>query len=170
MTLALPEWLSPAGGSPDGGVAAATVTGAVGGALATAVMTAYRLPVTESLPPTAQFWAQYVAGGDPDDHPWPALALHLAYGTAAGSAFAVAFQRLRRRGDDCRRAYAAVGLGSLFGLALSAFGERAFLDGLLSADLDDVDSLVFHASHLVYGLSLGSWLAAAATGDDVDLR
>ncbi|MXR20802.1 hypothetical protein GRX66_09385, partial [Halobacterium sp. PCN9] len=44
-----------------------------------------------------------------------------------------------RRDDDPRRAYAAVGLGTLYGLALSAVGERVFLGGLLSATLDDVD-------------------------------
>jgi hypothetical protein len=171
MAFGLPAWLAADDDRPDFGPFDWAANGAVGGALATAVLTAYRLPVTDSLPPTAQFWSQYVAGGDPDDHAAPALALHLAYGTAAGSAFGVAFRQLwDRRDDDPRRAYAALALGTLYGLALSAVGERVLLDDLLSATLDDVDSLVFHASHLVYGLSLGSWLAADATVDDVDLR
>jgi len=49
------------------------------GALATLVMTAYRLPVTRSLPPTAEFWVQYVSRSDPYDHPVVALALHAVY-------------------------------------------------------------------------------------------
>ncbi|WP_276300087.1 hypothetical protein [Halorussus lipolyticus] len=59
--------------------------GAKGGLVATLVLTAYRLPVSHALPPTAEFWSQFVAGGDPDDHALPALVLHLVYGLSLGT-------------------------------------------------------------------------------------
>jgi hypothetical protein len=155
----------------DGGVVQWAANGAVGGALATAVMTTYRMPVSASLPPTAEFWARYVAGGEPDDHPVPALVLHLAYGASAGSAFGVLFRRFRRRSDtDESREAGGLGLGALYALLLSVFGEKVILGRLLSMDLDATESLVFHVGHLVYGLSLGSWVASESTLDDLELR
>ena len=155
----------------DSGVLQWAANGAVGGALATAVMTAYRMPVAASLPPTAEFWAHYVAGGEPDDHPLPALVLHLGYGAAAGSAFGVLFRQFERRSDsDESRELGGVVLGALYALVLSAFGERVMLGRLLSMDLDATESLVFHIGHLVYGLSLGSWVASESTLEDLELR
>ncbi|WP_245708104.1 hypothetical protein [Halobacterium jilantaiense] len=58
-------------------------------------------------------------------------------------------------------------LGALYGLALSVVGERVLLGGLLSTDLDATESLVFHVGHLVYGLSLGSWVASGSTYEDL---
>lgn len=147
------------------------LNGAVGGLLATVVMTAYRLPVAASLPPTARFWAKYVSGGDPGDHPVPALVLHLGYGAAAGTVFGALFRSFvgRSESDDEREAGGVV-LGALYALALSVFGERVVLGGLLSTDLDATESLVFHVGHLVYGLSLGSWVASGSTYQDVELR
>ncbi len=140
--------------------------GAVGGGIATLVMSAYRLPVADSLPPTAEFWAEYVSGGEPDDHPVAALLLHLVYGAGGGAAFAVLFERFRDDArSDSKLEAGGVVLGALYGLVLSAVGERVMLGWLLDTDLDATESLVFHVSHLVYGLSLGSWLAAEATPD-----
>ncbi|WP_435180191.1 hypothetical protein [Halorussus sp. AFM4] len=151
------------------------------GLLATLVMTAYRLPVSRSLPPTAQFWAKYVAGGDPDDHPIAAIALHLLYGAVGGAVFgaltpADSPRESRTTGNpasesdsDSRRTASreALGLawGSLYALALSVFGERVVLGGLLDEDLDVDERLVFHAGHLVYGLSLGT-LYGSRTSDE----
>jgi len=151
--------------------------GAEGGFVATLVMTAYRLPVSRSLPPTATLWSRFVAGGRPEDHPVPAVALHLLYGTVAGAVFGL-LAPLRGRepstepgesvaeaSDETAR-LEAVGLlvGVGYALALSAFGERALLDRLLDVELDADESLVFHAGHVVYGLSLGTWVGSR-TGD-----
>lgn len=43
--------------------------GAEGGAVATLVLTAYRLPVIRSLPPTAEFWSKFVSGDGPGQIP-----------------------------------------------------------------------------------------------------
>lgn len=155
----------------DGDFLRSAVNGAIGGALATVVMTAYRMPVASSLPPTAKFWARYVAGGEPEDHPIPALVLHLAYGTAAGSMFGVLFRPFRRGSDsDEGREVGGLVVGTLYALALSVFGEQMVLGGLLSTDLDDTESLIFHVGHLVYGLSLGSWIASESTFEDLELN
>lgn len=162
---------SPAEDSRERGFLRWALNGAVGGAFATVVMTAYRMPVAASLPPTARFWAEYVAGGEPEDHPLPALALHLAYGAAAGTVFGALFRtfgRTREREDE--RETSGVVLGTLYALGLSVFGERVVLGGLLATDLDATESLVFHVGHLVYGLSLGSWVASGSTYEDLELR
>lgn len=160
---------SSSGEQRDGDLLRRAANGAVGGVLATAVMTAYRMPVASSLPPTAKFWTQYVAGGEQSDHPIPALVLHLGYGAAAGAAFGVLFRPFGRRSDrDEVREAGGVALGTLYALALSVFGERAILGRLLSTDLDSTESLIFHVGHLVFGLSLGSWVASGSTVEDLE--
>lgn len=138
--------------------------GLEGGLVATAVMTAFRIPISHSLPPTGAFWAKFVAGGRPDDHPVPALVLHATYGALAGAVFASAFVP-RVRGSDADRELAGALWGTIYGLALSAFGLRAVLGGLLGMDLDRDERLVFHAGHVVYGLTLGVWLGSNAEPD-----
>lgn len=135
--------------------------GLEGGLIATAVMTAFRMPISHSLPPTGAFWAKFVAGGRPDDHPLPALVLHAVYGALAGAAFAAAFVP-RARGSDADRELAGALSGSIYGLALSAFGSRVVLGRLLGMNLDRDERLVFHAGHVVYGLTLGVWLGSNA--------
>jgi hypothetical protein len=152
--------------------------GVVGGAIATVVMTAYRMPVTTSLPPSAEFWATYVSGGEPDEHPVAALLLHLGYGAAAGGVFGVLF-RLAMRGRlgdpdgdaqrDRLREVLGLAAGIAYGLALSVFGRRLLIDRLLPMELDPTERFVFHVSHVVYGLSLGSWVAAQMTVDEITL-
>ncbi|WP_115865398.1 hypothetical protein [Halorussus litoreus] len=156
--------------SPGPGLAARLAEGAKGGFVATLAMTAYRLPVSRSLPPTAEFWSKFVAGGDPDDHPIPAVALHLLYGVAGGVGFGLlapldADATAERDSADDHRETArleAVGLltGVGYALALSAFGERVVLGRLLDLDLEGDERLVFHAGHVVYGLSLGTWVGS----------
>lgn len=165
----------PARPSPEGGepwlLRRWAAAGTVGGAIATVVMTAYRMPVSRSLPPTAEFWARYVAGGEPDDHLLAALLMHLGYGAAAGTVFGALFGA-SRWGDatDSVREPAGVVAGALYGLVLSVFGTRVVLARLLAVDLDGTEALVFHVGHVVYGLSLGSWVASRATLADLDVR
>lgn len=140
------------------------VEGAKGGFVATLVMTGYRLPISHALPPTALFWSKFVAGGDPNDHPIPGLVLHLLYGTVAGAAFgATAPERHAREVTESE--LAGLFWGTLYGLALSAVGERVLLNELLDLTLDSDERLVFHVGHLIYGLTLGTWLGSR-TGDE----
>lgn len=143
--------------------------GMVGGALATALMTLYRMPATGTLPPTAEFWARYVGGGDPEDYPGIALALHFGYGIAAGGAFALEVllpleRRERERaatGTDAASETDGTGtrrfalLGTVYGAVLSLIGEFIVLRGLL--DIEPDDRRAFHVGHLIYGLALGVW-------------
>lgn len=155
-------------GRSAGTVARAALRGLQAGLVATGIMTAFRLPIVRSLPPSAQFWARYVAGGDPDDHPVAGTVLHLAYGTVAGAVFGALFALL-----DAERAFEAEqrGLlwGSVFGLGLSAVGSQILLDELLDVRLDADELALFHAAHLIYGLSLGAWVGSRTEGvEDTD--
>lgn len=137
--------------------------GSVAGAIATGVMTAFRMPISHSLPPTGLFWAKYVGGGDPDQYVWEALALHLFYGTAAGSAFGVAVSRALDDADpEIGRERRATALGVAYGLLLSIFGVRVLLERMLDMELDPDERLMFHLGHVVYGLTLGAWFGSNA--------
>lgn len=145
--------------------------GLEGGALATIVMTVYRLPVTRSLPPSAEFWTAFVAGGRPQDHPLAALVLHFAYGIGAGGVFAALVSgrasldpgRTRSILDDSvsgppeRSGEVTVTMaGLLYGVALSVVGERFVLGRLLRTEPDD--RFAFHVGHVLYGITLGAWV------------
>ncbi|NEU57876.1 hypothetical protein [Halorussus sp. MSC15.2] len=167
-------------------LAARIAEGTRAGFVATLVMTAYRLPVSRSLPPTARFWSTFVSGDDPDDHPIIALALHLLYGTVGGAIFGALTpfdagspassprsptgDESDRSTDDDHRQTASrevIGLlwGTVYALALSVFGERVVLGRVLDMDPEVDERLVFHAGHLVYGLSLGT-LFGSRTSDE----
>ncbi len=136
-------------------------------------MTVYRLPVTRSLPPTADFWAQFVGDGAPEDYPVPALVLHFIYGGTAGAAFAASLRGResvdaddprydRQRGPPTYSGEVPTTVaGLLYGLALSAFGERFVLGGLLDVDPDD--RVAFHVGHALYGITLGAWVGTRTT-------
>ncbi len=119
-------------------------------------MTAYRLPIARSLPPTAKFWATYVGGGEPSDYPVVALFLHLLYGVGGGCVFAALARASERPPTEGR----GVAAGALFGAILSVFGTRVVLGRLLGMSLEPDESLVFHVSHLIYGLTLGTWVGS----------
>lgn len=144
-------------------VADAALRGLQAGFVATLVMTAFRLPIMRSLPPSANFWAQYVTGGEPSEHPIAGLVLHLAYGVQAGVVFGVLFalQDAERSIEPEQR-----GLlwGSVYGLALSAFGSQIVLEKLLGIRLEADELALFHAGHLVYGLALGAWVGSRTEG------
>lgn len=135
--------------------------GLLGGLVATVVMTAFRMPISESLPPTARFWATYVGRGDEDDYPLQALLLHLAYGSLAGGVYG-ALGGSGRLPSTAARERRGMLCGTAYGLALSVFGVRVVLARLLGTDLDPDERLVFHAGHLVYGFTLGTWVGSAA--------
>lgn len=133
--------------------------GAKGGAIATAVMTLFRMPITDSLPPTAEFWAEYLGNGDPAHYPIQALVLHLLYGIAGATAFTAAVER-RLRGPEVHTERQGTILATLYGLGMSAFGTRVVLERLLGLDLAPDERWIFHVSHAIYGLTLGAWLGS----------
>ncbi|XVH33607.1 DUF6789 family protein (plasmid) [Haloferacaceae archaeon DSL9] len=143
----------------------AMIRGIQGGFVATLIMTAFRLPILRSLPPSANFWATYVGTGDPDDHPIAGIVLHLLYGITGGVVFGVIFSLL-----DAERPIEPEqrGLvwGSVFGMGLSAFGSQIMLKQLLDIELDADELALFHAAHLVYGLALGAWVGSRTEGVD----
>jgi len=137
------------------------VQGAIGGAFATVVLTAYRLPIARSLPPTAAFWEQYVGGEDAANYPGIGLVLHLLYGAGGGAVFGAIYRAFGvTELPEHGRETTGMILATAYGLALSAFGSRVILGRLLNMDLDADESLVFHVGHLVYSLALGTWLGS----------
>lgn len=149
------------------GLLAAATNGAVGGFLATVTMTVYRMPVARSLPPTEEFWTCYGLGDERERSPLVALLLHLAYGVGAGTVFGVVFATVDP-GDESEaaREVRSIALSTLYGVALSLFGQYVILGRLLSMDLDADEALVFHGGHLVYALTLGTWVGSRVGGAD----
>lgn len=144
---------------PSRGRLGLILLGVQGGIVATLVMTAYRLPVSRSLPPSANFWAKYVGGGDPDQYTLQGIVLHLLYGTIAGGVFGAL---IPEPGTDptVRREIRDVAWGVGYAVVLSVFGSRVMLGRVLGMDLEADEALVFHLGHVVYGLTLGTWLGS----------
>lgn len=147
----------------SGTIREAITYGSLGGLVATGSMTVFRMPTSKSLPPTAQFWATYVGSGDPEEYPVIALLLHLAYGVGGGVFFAL-FSPGSDDTDEIAESKGAI-LGTLYGLLLSVFGMRVLLERLLDTDPDTDERLVFHISHVVYGLTLGTWVGSRFGND-----
>ncbi len=141
----------------------AAIRGLQAGFVATIIMTAFRLPILRSLPPSANFWSQYVTGEDPEDHPIAGLVLHFAYGIQAGALFGglFALQDAERSIEPEQRGLV---WGTVYGMVLSAFGSQFMLKELLGIRLDSDELALFHAGHLVYGLSLGAWVGSRTEG------
>ena len=164
-TDAQPPDPPPANAPSSPGLAKRVRRGIEGGLLGTLVMTAFRLPITRSLPPSADFWAKFVRGGRAEDYPVAGLLLHLLYGIGAGAVFAAVLSSEEsvettggRRGPPTAADESYIGpLAAVYGVLLSLFGERVVLKGLL--DIAPDDRYAFHVGHLIYGLTLGAWLA-----------
>jgi len=143
--------------------------GATGGLVATLVMTAFRLPISRSLPPTDEFWRRYVRRDGSDSATVPALLLHLLYGAGGGVAYAILGSRLAgtdvARPSEAQAELRGVVTAVGYSLFLSAFGQQVLLRGLLDEDLDPDEALIFHLSHVIYGITLGAWLGSRGTPD-----
>lgn len=151
-------------------VASAAARGLQAGVVATLVMTAFRLPILRSLPPSANFWARYVGGGDPDDYPMVGLILHLLYGTVGGAVFGGLFA-LQDAEQAIEPEQRGLLWGSVYGLVMSAFGTQVVLEELLGIRLEADELALFHAGHLVYGLALGAWVGSRTEGvEDPDVE
>jgi len=143
--------------------AVAAVRGLQAGFVATLIMTAFRLPIMRSPPPSANFWARHVGRGDTDDYPGIGLLLHLLYGTSGGAVFGGLFALLsaERAIEPEQR---GIVWGSVFGMVLSVFGTQVVLNGLLDTRLEADELTLFHAGHLVYGIALGAWVGSRTGG------
>ncbi|ACM56732.1 hypothetical protein [Halorubrum lacusprofundi] len=133
------------------------IRGVVGGLIATVLMTLYRFPVFRALPPTADFWAKYVGSGDAEAYPGIGLLLHFLYGGVAGGLFGVGISLLDFRNERERR-LGVIGLSLVYSLALSAFGTRVLFRYLLDEELESDETVIFHVGHVIYGLTLGTWI------------
>ena len=132
--------------------------GLSGGGFATLVMTLFRMPISASLPPTADFLARYL-GGDPEEYGLSAFVLHVVYGVAGGGFFGLlVFGRGggSRAGIELRD----ITLGLGYSLVLSLFGSRVVLKRLVGMELTVDEALIFHVGHAIYGLALGAWVGS----------
>ncbi len=141
----------------------AAIRGLQAGFVATVIMTAFRLPIMRSLPPSANFWATYVAGGEPEEYPVVGLLLHLLYGTLGGAVFGGIFALLSAE-RSIEPEQRGIVWGGVFGMVSSVFGTQVMLKELLSIRLDADELALFHAGHLVYGIALGAWVGSRTEG------
>jgi hypothetical protein len=109
------------------------VLGFQGGLIAICTLTVFRLLVSRFLPPTANFWAEYVTGGEMSDYPEEAMALHLLYGALGGSVFAVLFDQLDEL-SPVPTELDGVLIGFLASLPFSLFGTTIMLDRVLGLE------------------------------------
>lgn len=143
--------------APRWNVLRAMIRGIIGGLIATGLMTLYRFPLFRALPPTAEFWATFVKGGEPEQYPIVGLLLHFLYGGVGGGVFGVGFNLIDFKTERDRR-LGAIGLSMVYGLALSVFGTRVIFKRLLGKELEPDEGAVFHVAHIIYGLTLGTWM------------
>lgn len=135
-----------------------------GGLIATCTLTVFRLPVSRSLPPTANFWAEYIVHGELSEYPEEALALHLLYGAIGGSVFAVLFSILDEL-SPVPTELDGVLIGVLSSIPFSLFGTNVVLDRILGMEMETNEVMVFHAGHLVWGCSIGAWVGSRMNQD-----
>lgn len=133
------------------------IRGVVGGLIATILMTLYRFPVFRALPPTSEFWAKYIGSDDAEAYPAKGLILHFLYGGAAGGVFGVGISLLEFQSER-ERHLGVIGLSLVYGLVLSVFGTRFVFQYLLDEDAEPNEAVIFHVGHIVYGLTLGTWV------------
>ncbi len=141
----------------------AAIRGLQAGFVATVIMTAFRLPIMRSLPPSANFWATYVAGGEPEEYLVVGLLLHLLYGTLGGAVFGGIFALLSAE-RSIEPEQRGIVWGGVFGMVSSVFGTQVMLKELLSIRLEADELALFHAGHLVYGIALGAWVGSRTEG------
>ena len=137
------------------------LVGLQAGAVATVVMSVFRVPISRSPPPTARFWAKYVGGGSREQYQGVGFLLHLLYGIAAGGAFGAA---MSSQVDEpvAKRERVCTACGALYGIGLSKFGTAVVLSRVLGLDLEPDERFVFDVSHVIYGLTLGTWFGSRA--------
>lgn len=92
------------------------------------------------------------------------MVLHLLYGALGGSVFAMLFSWLDER-SPVPTELDGVLIGFLASIPFSLFGTNIVLDRILGLDMETDEVMIFHASHLVYGLSIGAWVGSRMSQD-----
>lgn len=136
--------------------------GALGGLLGAAAMGALMRTVRRENPlPSEVFAAQFIFDGDPLDHRYWGLAIHLLYGTLAGVVFGYLLAAYVGAVADLSVTY-AIGYGGAWGLVLwiLSFGWLAVLGTMeritqLSTDEQILEVFLILVGHLIYGAVLG---------------
>jgi predicted MFS family arabinose efflux permease len=134
---------------------ASLIAGLVGGLVATIVTTIVMMVMGDGgPPPTARLVAKF-AGGEPEDHAMPGMALHFLYGIVAGAVFAVGVPLV---GLDFGSIAVAVGLGIVYGVVLMIVGMMFWMRTVIGMEPDRDTMMTFGTAHLVYGVVLGAFL------------
>lgn len=135
--------------------ATALINGALGGLVATFVMTVVMMAAgDDSPPPTANLWSKYV-GGEPEENRAPAMILHFVYGTAVGSLLAGFLFA-----TDLTSAVINLGSGIAYGIVLFIVGALFWMRTVIGIEPERKRIMMFLMVHFVYGGVLGVWLAA----------
>ncbi|MFB6353640.1 MAG: hypothetical protein ABEJ92_06095 [Halobacteriales archaeon] len=133
-----------------------TLSGAVGGLVATIVMTVFMMLLgDDSPPPTASFWSKYVGDGQPPDYVMQGMVLHLIYGIVAGAVFALAVPIV---GVSVATVGSAVLWGLVWGVVLFVFGAAFWMMMVLGMEPEMKMVGMFLVFHLIYGAVLGAWV------------
>lgn len=133
----------------------ALISGALGGVVATFVMTVAMMVAGDgSPPPTADLWSKYV-GGDPEENKPPAMVLHFVYGTAVASVLAVVLSV-----TGLTSTLINFGSGVAYGVVLFIVGALFWVRLVLGMEPERKQTVMFLMVHFVYGAVLGAWLAA----------
>lgn len=133
------------------------IAGLAGGLVATVLMTVVMKAVGDGgPPPTAALVAQF-AGGEPADHAFPGMLLHLAYGVGAGAVFAVGAPLVV---GEFGSIGLVAGLGLVYGLVFMIGGMVFWMRMVMGVEPDRSTVMSFAAAHVTYGVVLGAFLGA----------
>lgn len=133
--------------------------GVKGGVVGTVVMTAFRIPIAHSLPPTANFWAKYIGSDSAEEYTVQGIILHLLYGVGSGVAFVLSCAP-GASGSEATKEGQGILRGAAFSVVLSVFGLRVVLKRMLDMELETDERFIFHVSHIIFGLTLGAWVGS----------
>lgn len=133
----------------------AVASGAVGGAVATVVMTGVMKLVGDGgPPPTANLVAKF-ASGEAEEHKMPGMLLHLVYGTGAGAVLAVGAPLV---GLGLGSVAVAVGVGLAYAVVLMVGGMVFWVRAVIGIEPDKKMMMAFGTAHVTYGVVLGAFV------------
>lgn len=138
------------------------LSGAVGGLVATIVMTVFMMILgDDSPPPTALFWSKYVGDGTPEDYMMQGMVLHLIYGIIAGAVYVLLVPIV---GLSVATVGSSVLWGLGWGVVLFVFGAAFWLMMVLGMEPEIKMAGMFLLFHLIYGTVLGAWVGYGILG------
>ncbi|MFD1564494.1 hypothetical protein ACFR99_13160 [Haloarchaeobius amylolyticus] len=133
------------------------LAGLAGGVVATISMTALMMAMGDGGPPPTARLVSKFAGGAPEDHAMPGMALHMIYGIGAGVVFAVGVPLL---GLELSSIAVGAGLGLGYGIVLMIGGMAFWMRAVIGIEPDRDMLTTFGTVHVVYGIVLGAFLGA----------